>query len=119
MRRIFLLALLFTVLFSGCSEVRVRKYQRGLDPLVGSANKGKINRMLGTPTTCKHTDEITETCEYRTSWGRNDAVPSVFTKVNGFGPDLSPYEYFDVLELSYDGFGVLQTWHPLVVMQEE
>ena len=96
-------------LCSSCTESRVKKYSDILEPLVGTAKKERLNEVLGKPTFCKR-ELAYEQCEYRTSRGRNDPVPEVFRKSEGLGPDLSPYEYFDVLRLYYDDFGVLKEW---------
>jgi hypothetical protein len=114
--KIFISLLLF-VLITGCAETRVMRYQQTLDPLVGSAKKSKVNRLFGTPTFCKHHNDILETCEYRTAYARNDVVPDFAAKMPGFGPDLSPYDYFDVIKVSYDALGVVRDWEPVVIIQ--
>lgn len=85
-----------------------------LDPKVGVAKKDEINKFLGNATWC--TPEAgTEKCEYRTSRGSNHPVPDMYRKEEALGPDLSPYDRFDVLHLYYDAFGVLKDWEPVVL----
>lgn len=107
-----ILSLLF-LLFIGCTEPRFKRYQDIIDPKVGVADKTDMNRMLGSPVKCTP-DGSYQMCEYRTAKGRNEPVPSVHEKKEGF-PDLSPYEYYDVLHLFYDDFGVLRDWKPVVL----
>ncbi len=112
MRIIAHVTLLLTLL--SCTEPRVKKYQDILEPRVGSGKKEEIDKLLGNPTWCKDEDG-TQKCEYRSSRANNSPVPDVYKKEEGMGPDLSPYDRYDVLHLKYDGFGVLKDWEPVVV----
>ena len=114
MRIFFLCFLMF--FFTACSEPRVKKYKGILDPQIGAATKLQINKLLGKPTFCKPEGKY-DKCEYRTTRGRNEPTPSIHKKEEALGPDLSPYEHFDVLHLFYDGFGVLREWQPVVLVQ--
>lgn len=103
---------------SACTEPRVKPYQRLLDPEVGRANKARVTALLGNPVKC----EITagqESCEYRTTAGRNDPTPSVHRPSPGFGPDLSPFEHFDVIKAHYNDVGILREWEPMVLGAEK
>ena len=102
-------------LLIGCTETRVKRYGNILDPLVGTARKTQVNRKLGIPAFCQLESPL-ERCEYRTARGRNEQIPYIHQKREGF-PDLSPYEHFDVLHLYYDGFGILRDWEPVVMIQ--
>jgi hypothetical protein len=108
-------ALIWLLVLGGCVEGRVKRYQSLLNPMVGTAKKDEVSRLLGSPTTCT-TQPVGERCEYRTAKGRNDPVPSVYEK-NTLGPDLSPFEFYDVIQANYDGFGILKDWIPLVLSQ--
>ena len=46
--------------------------------------------------------------------GRNAPTPMVFTKSSTM-PDVSPYDYFDVIHLFYDDQRVLTEWQPIVI----
>jgi hypothetical protein len=108
-------ALFFLFLFfTSCAETRVKKYEDLLEPLLGKADKKEVDKLLGTPVSCTPVDTY-QRCEYRTSRGRNEPVPFTGQKSAAMGPDLSPYEYFDVLALTYDGFNTLREWEPLTV----
>jgi len=101
----------------GCTSPRLKRYHDLIDPHVGKAKKEKMDSLLGVPSSCKRTPSL-KLCEYRTASERNEPVPGVLEKPKGFGgPDVSPYEYFDVLHLFYDDFGVLQEWNPVVIQQ--
>lgn len=109
-----LLRLSFLLICAACTEPRLKRYSDIIEPLVGSAKRERVTEILGKPTSCKR-EFSQEKCEYRTSMGRNHPVPEVFKKPEGLGPDLSPYEYFDVLHLYYDDFGILREWDPVVI----
>jgi hypothetical protein len=110
--RIILISCLIGILTLSCSQNRVKKYQNLLDPLVGKAKKDQINALIGNPVSCKNENRY-EKCEYRTAHAQNTPVPDMFKKSEG--PDLSPYEYFDVLYLYFDPFHVLKEWEPVVI----
>lgn len=109
-------ALSFTVLMGllGCTQPVVDRYSKMLEPQVGSATKKDMERLLGPPVRCVQEFNY-ENCEFRTARGRNHPVPAVHQRNTTMGPDLSPFEHFDVLSLQFDGFGVLQGWKPLRV----
>ena len=107
---------LLCALVAGCVTQRVKRYRDLLDPLVGKEKKANINRLLGKPANCEQEQDL-EKCEYRTTKERNDPVPIVHERESALGPDLSPYDTFDVLYLYYDGFGVLKDWKPVSVPQ--
>lgn len=102
------------LLLSSCAELRVKKYSNLLDPMLGSSKKQEVSKVLGSPTFCQ-AEGVFEKCEYRTASVRNYPVPAVYRKEIAMGPDLSPYEYFDVLEVQYDSFGVFKDWQPVVL----
>ena len=106
-------ALLILVLVS-CTEMRVKKYNDLLNPRVGTAKKEEVGKLLGNPVSCSQELEG-EKCEYRTSHARNHPVPDVYRQERALGPDLSPYDHFDVLHVRYDGFGILKSWEPVVI----
>lgn len=110
-----LMCLVILTLLS-CTQTRVKKYEGILEPLVGKATKSQVNQLLGSPVSCKQESRY-EKCEYRSAFSQNDPVPEVFRKVEGLGPDLSPYEYFDVLHLYFDNFRILKEWEPVVMMR--
>ena len=97
------------LLFAGCAQHPVTRYQNMLDPLVGSARKPDMDKLLGKSVSCQ-SEQGGQVCEYRTSRGRNHPVPDVYRKESGMGPDLSPYDHFDVLHLYYDEFGNFRDW---------
>lgn len=109
-----LLILFIFLLLSACTETRIKRYTDIVEPHLGSASKSEMNKILGAPTYCKDEGKY-ERCEYRTSRGRNESVPAIHRKEPAMGPDLTPYEHFDVLHLYYDGFAVLKEWEPIVV----
>ena len=112
MRWIALSSLFFV--FAACTEPRIKRYENQLEPLVNKGKKLQIGKMLGQPVKCEPLEAL-ERCEYRTARERNDPVPVVFKRESAMGPDVSPYEYFDVLHLFYDDSGVLKEWQPIVV----
>jgi len=109
----FLVFSTLVVLMTSCAEHRVKRYQDMLDKHVGVTQKKELDRQLGEPTQCRP-DGSMKLCEYRTAAGRNEQVPYVHQKKEGF-PDLSPYEHYDVLHLFYDDFNVLRDWKAVVL----
>lgn len=107
---------LLVLAFCQCSQLRVQRYQSMLDPLVGNAERKEVDKLLGHPASCQAL-ELGNRCEYRTLAQRNHTVPDAHRPMPGFGPDLSPYEYFDVLSLDYDVFGKFKSWEPVVILQ--
>jgi hypothetical protein len=101
------------VFLTSCAEYRIKRYQHLLDTHVGSSPKPTLDKLLGEPASCRPDGNL-KLCEYRTSAGRNEQVPYVHQKKQGF-PDLSPYEHYDVLHLFYDDFDVLREWRPVVL----
>lgn len=97
-----------------CSHSRIERYRDALDSQLGNGKKTSLDQLLGMPYLCKNIG-VFERCEYRTASQRNHPVPIVYRKAPGFGPDLSPYDYFDVIYLYYDDFDVLQEWEPVVI----
>lgn len=110
----FTFALAVSLLLGACTHPRVRRLHGLLDPLVGSGKKADVAKLLGDPVHCKPESTL-ERCEYRTSREQNDPVPIVFTKQPGFGPDVSPYQFFDTVHCVYDSLGTLKEWVPVVV----
>lgn len=102
------------LLILGCTEPALNRYSRWLDPKVGNANKSDMVNLFGAPVSCRQEANF-ENCEFRTARGRNAPVPAVHQQNASMGPDLSPYEHFDVLSLQFDGLGVLRSWKPLHV----
>ncbi len=111
-------SLVFIVVFflTACTQSRVKVYGDMLEPRVNIAKKEEVNKLFGTPTWCTP-DSGSEKCEYRTSRGSNHPVPDVYRKEDSLGPDLSPYDHFDVLHLRFDSFGILKDWEPVVIRQ--
>jgi hypothetical protein len=107
--------LLILGLTIGCTELRVQRYQTILDPMLGKSKKADVDHELGRPTFCKNLN-VGEICEYRTARGRNDPVPAAAQK-STLGPDLSPYDYFDVLQIEYDGMGIFKDWTATTIRQ--
>ncbi len=103
--------LLIFLLLAGCTQPTVRRYGEMIDPKIGSANKNDMARLFGVPIICRP-EGIYETCEFRTARGNNAPVPSVHQQNPAMGPDLSPYEHFDVILLQFDALGVLRSWKP-------
>ena len=85
-----------------------------LEPKVGNAKKEEINKLLGNPAWCSK-EEGREKCEYRTSHASNAPVPDMYRKEEALGPDLSPYDHFDVLHIYFDSTGVMKDWEPIVL----
>ena len=110
------LLILSVTLFVACSELRVKRYGDLLDPLLGSGSIAEVNRVLGKPTSCEALS-LGKRCEYRTAAARNYTIPDAHRQLPGFGPDLSPYQYFDVLSVVYDHFGVFREWEPVAILQ--
>ena len=108
--------LLFFILLLGfgCASTQLGRLQETMDPWVGVAKRLEVEKSLGSPTQCVTEKGMTR-CEYRTLIARNEPVPSAHKKEPGFGPDLSPYEFFDVIEAFYDDTGLLRDWRPLSV----
>lgn len=102
---------------NGCTETRVKRYANLLEPHIDHAKKQEMTAFLGAPTSCTQGEKY-ECCEYRTTRGRNETIPQIHKKEPGMGPDLAPYDYFDVIHLCYDGFGVLKEWDPVVLPYE-
>ena len=112
MRNLFLL-LVLSVLVS-CAQSRVRRFDELIEPKIGKATKSNMSQLLGTPVKCIRVAAL-ERCEYRTASQRNDPVPGVHIPKKGMGPDVSPYEYFDVIHVFYDDFRVVRDWAPVVI----
>lgn len=111
----FKLSILFTIfLCLACTQTRVERYADLIEPHIDGAKKPEMNRILGAPTYCREEGKF-EKCEYRTARGRNESVPGIHHKQPAMGPDLTPYEHFDVIHLYYDSFSVLKEWQPIVV----
>ncbi len=104
---------LILIFFAACAQKRVVKYESLLNPMVGVSKKISVNKKLGQPVYCK-AQEDGEICEYRTPKSHNENIPAIYQPAHGF-PDLSPYDYFDVLHLSYNSFGILKDWEPIVL----
>ncbi len=111
----FFESLLLLVLFAlgACTQLRSARYSEMIDPLVGSGKKEQLDKMLGVPTFCKQESPF-QKCEYRTAAGHNDPTPDAFAKKSTM-PDVSPYEYFDVIHLFYDDQRVLKEWQAVVL----
>ena len=99
---------------TGCTSTPVERYEDLLHRHVGTSKRADVDKILGQPTSCKKLDGY-EMCEYRTAAARNEPVPIVHIKEPGYGPDLTPYDSFDVLHLNYDSFGILKDWTAVVV----
>lgn len=105
-----LLALTILTAIVGCTEPRVKRYGTLLDPLLGKAKKEDVTSALKVaPVSCK-SDGPGETCEYRTALANNDPLPATHRQTPGFGPDLSPLDYYDVIFVTYDGMGIFKDW---------
>jgi hypothetical protein len=106
---------LFLLLLCACTEHRVKRYAEILEPRVGVATKEEVTAQLGQPAFCRP-DSQYQLCEYRTASGRNAQTPEVYRRQSGFGgPDVSPYEHFDVIHAYFDNFGTLRDWKAIVV----
>lgn len=112
--KIFLSCLLLSLALIACTEGRVKKYRDILEPRIGTGKKDEIDKLLGNPAWCKE-EGGAQKCEYRSSRANNEPVPDVYRRNEGMGPDVSPYDRFDVLHLQYDGFGVLKEWEPVMI----
>lgn len=108
------IGLLAIFLIAACTESRIKRYSDIIEPSIGSGTKRDFTKLLGAPTFCRQ-DAKYEVCEYRTARGRNEPVPYVHKKDPAMGPDLTPFEHYDVIQISFDGFGVAQSWDPLVL----
>jgi len=97
-----------------CSLSPLKRLEEAMDPMVGVKKKQEVERVIGEPVQC-HSNTGTTRCEYRTLIGRNDPAPATHKKEPGMGPDLSPYEFFDVIEAFYDETGMLKDWHALSI----
>lgn len=92
-----------------CTTTRAKRFADVLDPMIGSGKKVELDSLLGRSVSC--TAEGQESvCEYRTARMRNYPVPDAARRLDSSVPDLSPFEYFDVVLVRYDGFGVLKEW---------
>ena len=111
---IFLLSLVF--LLSACAQSRVNKYNGLLESKVGRSDRNDVGRILGEPVKCSPEGDL-EKCEYRTASAKNHPVPDVFKKQPAMGPDVSPYEHYDVLHLYYGKDGLLKEWKPVVILE--
>lgn len=110
--------LLFAIsLIVACTESRVKRYNDLIEPEIGKGSKKEISKLLGAPTFCNEKGKY-EVCEFRTTRGRNEQTPYVHLKQPAMAPDLTPYEHFDVIQVSFDGFGVVQSWEPIVLPTE-
>ena len=112
--RVLEVVLALTGVIVGCAHSRIRRYEKLLEPEIGLGTKADMRALFGAPVNCNKSKGL-ERCEYRTARERNDPVPAVMMKTQGLGPDVSAYEYFDVLHLFYDDFGVLREWAPIVI----
>lgn len=108
---LFLVIFLSMLVLPSCTHTALRRYGDLIEPQIGRANKADMARQLGSPENCK-SDGNYENCEFRTSRGKNAQVPAVHQRAPGMGPDLSPYEHFDVISLQFDSLGVLRGWKP-------
>ena len=106
--------IVFLNLITACTESRIKRYSDLIQPSVGSGNKREISKLLGAPAFCRENAKL-ETCEYRTDRGRNESIPYVHQKSPGMAPDLTPFEHFDVIHVSYDSSGIVQAWEPIVL----
>lgn len=113
MRRLILIVLLVNLV--QCTHQRVDRYRSAIEPRVNKSKKAELDELLGSPVKCEPSKDGLERCEYRTASERNAPIPEVFRRNSTMGPDVSPYEYFDVLHLYYDSFGTLKEWSPVVV----
>lgn len=98
------------VLIASCTEPRAKRYGTLLDPLLGKAKKTEVASALKVqPIGCKP-ESSGEVCEYRTAAANNDPLPATHRQNSGFGPDLSPLDYYDVIFVTYDGMGIFKDW---------
>ncbi len=113
MKKISTFIIFLSLFWVSCTEKRIKKYETLLNPMVGNSKKIAINKKLGAPTFCKPEGD-NEVCEYRTTKSHNENIPVHLQKAEGF-PDLSPYDYYDVLQITYDAFGNFKDWEPVVL----
>lgn len=113
MRQLMLVGLLLTL--TQCAHPRVARYRSTIEPHLNKSKKAELDALLGSPVSCAPAKEGLERCEYRTASERNQKVPEIYRRNSAMGPDVSPYEFFDVLHLYYDSFGTLKEWTPVVV----
>jgi len=109
-----LLSFLVLVSLVSCTHSRAKRYSELLDKLIGNEKKDRVASVLGAPARC-NAAEGGELCEYRTAAGRNLASPGVQTPTPGFGPDVSPYDHFDVIHVYYNDVGLMREWEPIVL----
>jgi hypothetical protein len=107
------LTLLLLLALAACTQTRARRYSEMIDPLVGSGKKEQLDKLLGIPAFCRQ-ESAFQKCEYRTASAHNAPTPIVFEKLTNM-PDVSPYEYFDVIHLFYDDQRVLKEWQAVVL----
>ena len=106
---------LLPLLLQACASSPLRRLEESMDPMVGKKKRGEVERLVGQPVKCSSPQPMTR-CEYRTLIGRNDPAPVTSKVEPGFGgPDLSPYEFFDVIEIFYDATGMMSDWRPLSI----
>ena len=99
------------VFIVSCTTTTLQKYSEILDIKKG-IKKSEIMGFLGRPVSCVF-DSMGETCEFRTLYARNLPVAAVYQKNPTLCPDLSPYEFFDVLSLHFDEVSALKDWKPI------
>jgi hypothetical protein len=97
-----------------CTQTRLRRYGELLDPLVGGESKAKVATILGAPSRCESYDGG-QRCEYRTAAGRNTASIGVLAPNPAMGPNLAPYEHFDVINVYFNNVGLMREWEPIVL----
>lgn len=107
------ITLLGLLAVAACTQLRTRRYSEMIDPLIGTGKKEELDQLLGNPTFCLQQSQL-QKCEYRTATGRNAPTPMVFAKTTTM-PDVSPYEYFDVIHLFYDDRRILTDWQAIVI----
>ena len=100
--------------FWGCVQMPLQRYQILLDPMVAHSKKDEVAKHLGSPVQCR-LDRSEEKCEYRTAFAHHPPVPDMYRKEPTFGPDVSPNDYFDVIEVSYNAVGTVSGWRPIDV----
>jgi len=96
-----------------CSHSPLKRLEEAMDPMIGK-KRVEVESAVGQPVQCQPLQGSTR-CEYRTLIGRNEQAPAAHKPEPGMGPDLSPYEFFDVIEAFYDETGTLKDWHALSV----
>lgn len=110
-----LLFILMGLLFFGCAQKRIKRYQSMLDPKVNESKKEELDKLLGPPVSCSVEVGGLNKCEYRTAAGRNQPTPAAFRKSKTMKIDVSPFQQFDVLHLYYDSDRILKQWEPVVL----